>query len=43
MNLLTEKDSKIKRLEYIIKVQKARIDELEKYVIKLPQSIVRML
>jgi hypothetical protein len=38
--LVTEKDSKIRRLQYIIDIQKARILELEKHLIKLPQSMV---
>lgn len=40
MNILTEKESKIRRLEYIIQVQKGRINELESHVLKLPQSLV---
>lgn len=40
LNLVTEKDSKIRRLQYIIDIQKARILELEKHLIKLPQSMV---
>ena len=42
LNLLTEKESKIQRLNYIIQTQKTRIEELEKQMIKMPLSAVRI-